>query len=98
MATVTEIPAVAEKRKQAKLKEIARHHKRKRPPISFAVLRIADLRRLYADRYGRMLPDDDAGRDAAFVMACHLAKRPDAERRIANWLELQAPWMRQDEA
>jgi len=45
-----------------------------------------------------MLPDNEYGRDAAFVMACHLALRPDAERRIGKYLELQCPWMLEEEA
>jgi len=40
------------------------------------------------------LPDDDAGRDEALVMAHHLARRPgDRRRHITAWLELWAPWM-----
>jgi hypothetical protein len=85
----------------ARRRELDRHYgkrKRERPPISLAELRIRDLRQLYRHRFGIRLPDDEYGRDAAFVMACHLAKRPDAERRIGNYLELQCPWMHQDEA
>jgi hypothetical protein len=48
-------------------------------------------------RYGHALPDDDAGRDDAFVMAAHLARRPDAEHRITKWLSLCCPWMGEDE-
>src|SRR5215831_8159465 len=86
----------------AQRREIARRYKRKRkqPPISIAELRIRDLTELFRYRYGISLPDDQygLGRDAAFVMACHLAKRPDPERRIRNYLELQCPWMHKDEA
>jgi hypothetical protein len=57
-------------------------------------IRRAELGRLFTTRYGRMLSDDDAGRDDAFVMAHHLARRAgDARRNIAMWLELNAPWM-----
>jgi hypothetical protein len=76
--------------------EIARRYKAKkaeREPVSIAALRIAELGRLYIARYGHVLPDDDAGRDDALIMAHHLAKRPDAERRIPAWLSLWAPWM-----
>lgn len=62
-----------------------------------AGLRIAELRRILTARYGHVLPDDDAGRDDALVMAHHLAKRPDAERHIAAWLSLWAPWMSTDD-
>jgi hypothetical protein len=74
--------------------EIARRYaKAERRPVSIAMLRIAELRRLYRARYGHTLPDDDAGRDDALIMAYHLAKRPDADRNIPVWLGLWAPWM-----
>jgi hypothetical protein len=80
--------------------EIARRYETKaeREPVSMAVLRIAELRRLYLNRYGTVLPDDDAGRDDALIMAHHLAKRPNAERNIGLWLGLWAPWMSEAEA
>jgi hypothetical protein len=75
--------------------EIARKYaRRQRRPASLTSLRIADLRRLFLARYGRSLPDDDAGRADARIMAHHLARRSNAERRIVSWLELQAPWMK----
>jgi hypothetical protein len=81
--------------------EIARRYKSKqadKPPISIAALRIAELRRLFLDRYGRTLPDDDAGRDDVMVMAHHLARRHTDPERIHNWIELNAPWMAADES
>ncbi|MCW2200440.1 hypothetical protein M2227_002530 [Bradyrhizobium elkanii] len=80
--------------------EIARRHSNRRGErqFSFATKRIAELKRLFAARYGSQLPDDDAGRDDAFVMANHLAHGPDAGRRISLWLGLAAPWMPSDEA
>jgi hypothetical protein len=77
--------------------EIERRYKQKKadkPPISLTALRIAELRRLFLARYGRTLPDDDAGRDDVLVMAHHLARRQgDAAKAIRSWIELQAPWM-----
>jgi len=81
--------------------EVARRYKAKQanqPPVSMAALRVAELRRLFRDRYGRTLPDDDAGRDDVVVMAHHLARRHAEPRRIRNWIELNAPWMAADEA
>ena len=77
--------------------EIALRYDRKRDVerVSMAALRVADLKKLFYARYGRVLPDDDAGRDDAFVMAQHLAKRPNPERRIPAWLSLNCPWMSQ---
>jgi hypothetical protein len=80
--------------------EIALRYKpqqRERP--SMAALRVADLRRLFVARYGHFLPDDDAGREDARIMAHCLARHPvDPRRRIAAWLELWAPWMISAEA
>jgi hypothetical protein len=70
-----------------------RYRKGELTPFSIATLRVAELRRLFRARYGTVLPDDDAGRDDALVMAHHLAKRPDAERNIRVWLGLWCPWM-----
>lgn len=85
----------------ARLGEIARRYERersqKRGRFSITAARIAELKRLFAFRYGRMLPDDDSGRDDAFVMVNHLALRPDAMRHIKHWLDLWAPWMGENE-
>jgi hypothetical protein len=67
-------------------------------PVTIPTLRSAELRRLFQHRYGHTLPDDDAGRDDAFVMAHHLAHGQDAERRIGLWLGLWTPWMGSTEA
>jgi hypothetical protein len=85
---------------EARRAEIARRYKAKKRgrPASMAALRIAELRRLFAARYGETLPDDDAGRDEALLMAHHLARRPgDPRHRIAAWCELHASWMPADE-
>ena len=58
-----------------------------------ASLRVRDLNRLFQARYGLTLPDDDAGRDDAAVMAHHLVGLPgNPAERITHWLELKAPW------
>jgi hypothetical protein len=80
--------------------EIARRYdkdKGERPRVSQAVLRCAQLRRLFQARYGHVLPDEDAGREDAFVMINHLAKRPDAQRLVPAFLSLWCPWMTTDE-
>lgn len=56
-------------------------------------IRIAELSRFLVDRYGTTLPADDAGRDEAFVMACHLSRTQRGDRSIREWLALRAPWM-----
>src|SRR5262245_6810320 len=60
---------------------------------SMAALRVAELNRLFERRWGARLPDDDAGRDDARIMAHHLAGLRGNDRRIAEWLEIWAPWM-----
>jgi hypothetical protein len=91
--------AVEAARQAALHSEIARKYKRrKREPFNRPAIRVAELRRLFVGRYGQMLPDDDAGRDDAWIMAHHLAHLTNPERRIASWIELQAPWMASAEA
>src|SRR5580704_12578497 len=85
------------KRADIKLRYEAAARERKRERVCIATLRIAELRRLLQSRYGTVLPDDAAGRDDALIMANHLAKRPEAERRIPAWLSLWAPWMAAEE-
>jgi hypothetical protein len=66
--------------------------------FNIIAIRCRELQRLFAWRYGRHLPDDDAGRDDALLMAHHLAHRPgDASHRITAWLGNAAPWMRESE-
>jgi hypothetical protein len=66
--------------------------------FNIIAIRCAELDRLFSERYGRHLPDDDAGRDEALLMAHHLAHRPgDARHRIAEWLGAAAPWMQEAE-
>ena len=63
-----------------------------------AALRCAELNRLWTDRYGAVLPDDDAGKDDARIMAHHLALMSgDQRRRISSWIDSWAPWMSPDE-
>jgi hypothetical protein len=64
---------------------------------SAAVLRIAELRRLYRSRSGHELPHDDAGKADARIMAHHLGKRPNAVRNISLWCGLWTPWMSEPE-
>jgi hypothetical protein len=67
-------------------------------PVPMAAIRVAELHRLLGSRWGLVLPDDDAGRDDAEVMAHHLARRPgDARKHIKTYLRRHAPWMSGDE-
>lgn len=87
--------------KAAKLAEIKRHYKRRprRQRPSMAALRVNDLTKLIRGRHGHTLPNDAAGRDAAFLMVHHLqALSGDPRRRITTWLNLLCPWMALAEA
>jgi hypothetical protein len=72
-------------------------YRRPKKPASMAALRCAELNRYLGDRYGRVLPDDDAGKDDIFIMAHHLALMSgDKGSRIKTWLAARAPWMSAD--
>lgn len=82
---------------KSKLAEIDRRYKRKRRrfgPPSMAALRVRDLTKLFAARYGETFPDDDAGRDDARIMAHHLSGLSgDPRKNIGEWLRWRCPWM-----
>jgi hypothetical protein len=83
---------------KAKHREIAIRYRNGKKPVSMAPLRCAELRRLFVDRYGRVLPDDDAGRDDARIMCHHLALMSgDQHIRMKSWLTVWTPWMSADE-
>lgn len=70
-------------------------------PVPFATFRCVELEKLFQDRYGEQLPDDDAGRDDAEIMLHHLARRtlkPDQINWLMNdWLDRRAPWLADSE-
>jgi hypothetical protein len=83
---------------KAKHREIAVRYRNGKKPLSMAALRCAQLKRIWIDRYGDVLPDDDAGRADARIMAHHLAGiTGDQRNRVLAWLTVWAPWMSEDE-
>ncbi len=59
-------------------------------------LRKSQLERLFVDRCGgKILPDDDEGRDYLRLMADHLAQLGD--HYVAGWARGWAPWLTDDE-
>jgi hypothetical protein len=83
---------------KAKRREIAIRYRNGKKPLSMAALRCAQLNRLWTDRYGAVLPDDDAGRADARIMAHHLAGvSGDQRSRVTSWLSVWAPWMPENE-
>jgi hypothetical protein len=69
-----------------------RKRRRNRRSNPKTYVRIRELERLFADRYGPTLPNDDAGLDDIFVMANHLAHLDAPDRKIMTWLRRWAPW------
>jgi hypothetical protein len=62
-------------------------------------VRLRELERIFRLRYGRILPDDDAGRDDLILAAHHIAQmRGEIVKHIVCWASLWAPWMAQEEA
>jgi len=62
-------------------------------------LRYGALLNLFRHRWGKEFPDDDAGREDLFELIMNLSLAPAAtEKKIANAIELWAPWMQHDEA
>jgi hypothetical protein len=68
-------------------------------PETIRRLRFGDLIRLNQHRYGYVLPDDDAGREALHDLLC-LASLAAVEpaKKMAHVIELKAPWMGASEA
>ena len=75
--------------------------RRKRREPTMASLRLRDLGRVFRDRYGGVLPDDDAGREDLVIALHHLALLPPGASRakaLHSYIELWAPWMPDEEA
>jgi hypothetical protein len=71
-----------------------RHEDKPDPARLLTLIRMRELERLFARRYGRLLPDDAAGRDDLIVAAHHIAfLRGDVIKHIVGWARAWAPWM-----
>jgi hypothetical protein len=74
--------------------------RRKKPANdeTFRRCRLGELRRLFRDRYGPILPDDDAGRGdlRELLLLASMAFNP--ERQMNNVLWQAAPWMTKADA
>jgi len=63
------------------------------------LIRLRELERLFKHRYGRFLPDDDAGMDDLVVAANHIAwLRGEVIAHILAWARAWAPWLSSDQA
>jgi hypothetical protein len=81
-------------------REIAHRYREQKKQLSsgaagFTNFRKGELERLYAERCGNTLPDNDAGRDYLRLMADHLAQR--GEDCVRWWARDWAPWAGDDE-
>jgi hypothetical protein len=60
--------------------------------------RVRDLVRFFAFTYGEGMPDDDGGRDDAFILAQHVARlNGDPASNVARHVRQWCPWMDDDE-
>jgi hypothetical protein len=82
---------------KAKKREIAVRHRNGRV-VNMATLRMPDINRLIAHRFGSQLPDNETGRLFVRIAVHHLAQiSGEGQPRILAWIAHRAPWMREDE-
>ena len=63
------------------------------------LIRLRELERVFRLRYGRCLPDDDAGREDLTLVAHHIAHlHGEVVEHIVGWARRWAPWMPDAEA
>ena len=62
-------------------------------------LRYGALIKLFRDRWGHVLPDDDAGRGDLWLLLQNVSlARADPDKKMRHVIELWAPWLPEDEA
>jgi hypothetical protein len=61
-------------------------------------IRVREIERLFRHRYGRFLPDDDAGRDDLAVLLEHVLRFKDGREVAPSFVRRWAPWMSDNEA
>jgi hypothetical protein len=85
-----ETPKQRAKHLEIELQDRRARRKRRHPKNN---VRICELERVLADRYGPVLPDDDAGRDDLIVLLHHLAHRDMPDRRMRVAVRRWVPWL-----
>ena len=64
-----------------------------------AYFRLRELERIYARRYGLVLPDDEAGRGDLSIALNHIVFRSgDVLAKMLGWARRWAPWLPEAEA
>jgi hypothetical protein len=87
-------PELLKARKREIARRYARKYRKNAIPLTFAAIRVAELTRLYEYRYGPgPLPDHEDSITRARVMVHHLGRLWDGTRRVATWLDRNAPWL-----
>jgi hypothetical protein len=61
-------------------------------------LRLGNLRTLFRNRYGTVLPDDDVGREDMRELLLPVSIDPNADIKMLKMIEIWAPWMSSAEA
>jgi hypothetical protein len=69
------------------------YRRRRSAPPGIKALRLAQLFRLFANRYGGPLPDDDSGRGDLRILLHHLGCTRDAADRMRSCARTWAPWL-----
>jgi hypothetical protein len=85
---------------QSRHEEIAKRYRRPkrgsaRPPTPMPKLRMGELEKLYLDRCGDVLPDDDSGRHDLRLWADHAAQL--GVHYITGRARILAPWLTEDQ-
>jgi hypothetical protein len=78
------------------------HRYKRKLPFNMAMLRVAELHRLFRDRYPGgdcyELPHDDSGRHDLHLLLHHLVNLHGDPQRMRKAIKARAPWLPADEA
>lgn len=82
-------------------KEIAKRYERKasryfkKKPRTQAALRLADISKVIADRFGpeMKIPESDANLDLVRIVCHHIGHLAHSDQRARDWLNICTPWL-----
>ncbi len=82
------------KAKKAEVAKRYRWHRKHATKPQLTAIRLAELNRICAARYGDCIPHNDIGRKLALIAAHHLAHLAGhPQRLLMRWASLRAPWL-----